>query len=119
MPLFPGRGIQRDRPLLDRVEDLPLWEPGQRHSNAAKRAMDRRRILTWFVAYRQGTADEAAIGLGMDRLAVRPRVTELGKTLLLRMTDLPRRPSGKGGTSAVWEVTEAGISELRRMQEGE
>ena len=99
-------------------EEPDLFHQGQRHSSAAKRALDRRKVLTWYTAYRMGTPDECAKGLGMDILAVRPRVTELTNDGLLSQTDLPRRSTGRGGTSAVWEATSLGERELRRMQEG-
>jgi len=110
------RTSQRDRPEYRGTGDLPLFEVGQQHSNAQKRAHDRRRVLTWFVAYRRGTADDCSDGLGMDVLAVRPRATELVDERCLAKTKLPRRPTQHGGTAAVLEVTPAGERELRRLQ---
>jgi len=104
------------RPVL--CADQPsLFEPGQRHSSRAKRALDRRKVLTWYVAYQRGTPDECAAGLGMDRLCTRPRISELTDEGLLReRKDLPRKPTGKGGTAGVWEITLEGERELRRLQ---
>lgn len=95
---------------------LALFEPGQPHSNAAKRRLDRQRVLTWFCAYQRGTADECADGLGMDVLAVRPRVTELAKKGWLMKTASLRRPTRHGGTAAVLVVTVDGQAEFRRLQ---
>jgi predicted ArsR family transcriptional regulator len=98
------------------VEQPSLWSPGQQCSSPAKRKLDRQKVLTWFVAYQQGTADEAAEGLGMDVLAVRPRVTELVKRGLLVKSERPRRPTRHGGTAAVVEVTLAGEREQAAKQ---
>jgi hypothetical protein len=93
---------------------LALFEPGQRHSNAAKRKLDRYRVLMWFVAFQRGTPDECSAGLEMDRLCTRPRITELTDDgCLVERKDLPRKPTGKGGTAGVWEITAAGEAEYR------
>ena len=98
----------------------PLYEPGQRHSNAAKRAHDRRRVLVWFLDNLTGTADDCAEGLGMDRLCVRPRTSELlGLKLLIKRPDLPRKSTGIGGTAGVLEITLKGERIAREMQESE
>ena len=102
----------------DQLAGTPLFDLGQRHSNAAKQARDRRKVLAWYVAYRQASPDEAAKGLGMDILAVRPRVTELTESGCLRETDLPRRSTGRGGTAAVWAVTLAGEREYQCESNG-
>jgi len=73
-------------------------------------------VLLWFAGYRLGTADECSLDLGMDRLCVRPRVTELTEEgMLAKRTDLPRKATGKGGTAGVVEITSDGDQEARRM----
>lgn len=98
---------------LDQGAQPSLWQQGQQHSNATKRAVDRRRVLTWFVGNQRGTPDECAEGLGMDILAVRPRVHELADAGCLAKTDAPRRPTGRGGTAAEYRVTDGGLVEYR------
>jgi len=93
-----------------------LFDPGQRHSSKAKRKLDRQKVLLWYAGYLLGTSDEAAEGLGMDRLCTRPRTTELvDEGLLVKRPDLPRKSTGKGGTSGVLEITLRGEREARAL----
>lgn len=99
------------------MAQVSLFEPGQQHSSAEKRKLDRQKVLTWYAAYVQGTADECSEGLGMDVLAVRPRVTQLvDDGCLIKKTDLPRRPTRHGGTAAVLELTETGRQEYLKSK---
>jgi predicted ArsR family transcriptional regulator len=116
MPRFAFRAADPRPRSLGTPPDqgLSLFDPGQRHSNAAKRKSDRRRALTWFVAHQRGSADDCAEGLGMDVLAIRPRCTELVQAGLLEKLAGSRRRTRHGGSAGVLQISEAGESEWRR-----
>jgi len=73
-------------------------------ARAIKPAADRLRRLT-LEALRQRpmTADEVAAWLGLDKLSIRPRVSELAKQGKVIETGL-RRANGSGRSACVWRV---------------
>jgi predicted ArsR family transcriptional regulator len=101
--------------------DLPLWRyphrAGSKEPTTSKDAADRieakgraaklrQRVLDWFGAGYQGTADEVAAQLREDRLSIRPRVAELHRQGLLERTG-QRHKNASGAPAHVWRLNPA------------
>lgn len=65
------------------------------------------KVLTAFRRHGPMTADQCAVALNIDRLAVRPRCTELKELGKLRDSG-QRRPNASGRSAVVWCVTSSG-----------
>ena len=75
-------------------------ENAMRIDNNGSAAKLRGRVRELYANGFEGTADEAAVRLGENILAIRPRCTELMKHNVLERTTVRRRSAG-GGSAAV------------------
>ncbi len=86
--------------------DAPGWK-GTPTSHAAAESVDadtlRGLALDYLQAQGDHTADEIAAGLRIDRLAIRPRCSELKAKALIRDSGV-RRPNASGKSAIVWTV---------------
>jgi predicted ArsR family transcriptional regulator len=74
-----------------------------------------RHLVLGFVMKNPGlTADEIAERLGIDRLAIRPRCSELRKRNLIEPTG-ERKPNASGASAHCWRATV--IGELAKATE--
>ena len=87
-------------------------EPGYKRTDTSKAAAEsvsnaqtlRQNVLNTLRGLMPMTADECAKYMGVDKLSIRPRFSELREMGLIFDTDA-RRPNGSGKLAIVWDAT--------------
>lgn len=85
---------------------VPGWKARETSRSAAERIpaqLLRGKVLAEFQRQKYMTADECSEALGIDKLSIRPRVTELSNLGKLMDSGF-RRPNASGRNAIVWQV---------------